>query len=290
MILKKKKKKKNTIKKDFWIVESKFKKLNKEIYNLRTENEIIKNQLSTSSIELENKDKIIEELEYRLNYSNNQLLNENINENQINQLLIERKELIKQNTNLRKGYAIFNINIKEANELYNQKTQTFSNIIHNYSMKLNEYKNKIIQLKKKVNELYNKNNKLKLEIDSLKFNKQKLKEENSFDNKSPKRSPSSPSFYQRNSFNNLSRNKSLSNSYKKHYYRNIYSNIDNYSMNHYNNFQIDNSNNSNSIYKDPFFDSQQKSLSDFKRTLLRIEMELSKNKEIQKENNIKEHI
>ena len=61
-------------------------------------------------------------------------------------------------------------------------------------------------------------------------------------------------------------------------------------MNHYNNFQIDNSNNSNSIYKDPFFDSQQKSLSDFKRTLLRIEMELSKNKEIQKENNIKEHI
>jgi hypothetical protein len=52
-------------------------------------------------------------------------------------------------------------------------------------------------------------------------------------------------------------------------------------MNHYNNFQIDNSNNSNSIYKDPFFDSQQKSLSDFKRTLLRIEMELSKNKEIQ---------
>ena len=155
-------------------LENKIKLLNEEIYNLKKENKLLNNQYIDSNIANEHKDRFIEELQNRISEieenfnlkinkiqidSENNITHFQESKNQVEQLLIEREELLKQNRDLRNGFEIFNVNIKEANDLFNQKTQSFSNIINSYNLKLKEYKNKIIQLKKKVNELFNENQK-----------------------------------------------------------------------------------------------------------------------------------
>ena len=145
-------------------LENKIKLLNEEIYNLKKENKLLNNQYIDSNIANEHKDRFIEELQNRISEieenfnlkinkiqidSENNITQFQESKNQVEQLLIEREELLKQNRDLRNGFEIFNVNIKEANDLFNQKTQSFSNIINSYNLKLKEYKNKIIQLKKK---------------------------------------------------------------------------------------------------------------------------------------------
>ena len=155
-------------------LENKIKLLNEEIYNLKKENKLLNNQYIDSNIANEHKDRFIEELQNRISEieenfnlkinkiqidSENNITQFQESKNQVEQLLIEREELLKQNRDLRNGFEIFNVNIKEANDLFNQKTQSFSNIINSYNLKLKEYKNKIIQLKKKIKEINNKNKK-----------------------------------------------------------------------------------------------------------------------------------
>ena len=316
--------------------ENKITLLNEEIFNLKRENKLLSNQNMESKITNDHKDRFIEELQKRINEIENltiekineiQLNSENKNtgikelENKIEQLLIEREELLRQNRELRNGFELFNVSIKEANDLYNQKFQTFTNISNSYNLKLKEYKNKIVQLKKKVNELINENNKFKKQIEMLKDNKQKLIEGKLINKKSlPIRSPSSSPIYKRNSSfanysknynmnyspmnsnnnNNLLRNSnynlegininSLGNQYnniinddiylKKNQIQNLNLNSknDNFYMKNIRDLPSDSVANVNVINRidDPYFALQQKSLSDFRNVLSRIDLELIK--------------
>ena len=250
-------------------LENKIKLLNEEIYNLKKENKLLNNQYIDSNIANEHKDRFIEELQNRISEieenfnlkinkiqidSENNITQFQESKNQVEQLLIEREELLKQNRDLRNGFEIFNVNIKEANDLFNQKTQSFSNIINSYNLKLKEYKNKIIQLKKKVNELFNENQKYKKQIEILKENKQKLIE-GKLINKSliPKRSPSYPSYKINNSYNsNLNINYTPLSSNNNNLMRN---NINLNGMNNINSFGINSIN--NNINDDIYFKNLQ---------------------------------
>ena len=331
--------------------ENKISLLNEEIFNLKRENKLLSNQNMESKITNEHKDRFIEELQKRINEIENltiekineiQLNSENKNteikelENKNEQLLIEREELLRQNRELRNGFELFNVSIKEANDLYNQKFQTFTNISNSYNLKLKEYKNKIVQLKKKVNELINENNKFQKQIVMLKDNKQKLIEGKLINRKSlPMRSPSSSPIYKKNSSfanyskhfninyspmnsnnnNNLLSSKnnvlnnnnynlegmninSLGNQYNNIINDDIYlknqnqiqnlnlnSKNDNFYMKNIKDLPSDSVANVNVINRidDPYFALQQKSLSDFRNVLSRIDLELIKNKEIRNE-------
>ena len=335
--------------------ENKISLLNEEIFNLKRENKLLSNQNMESKITNEHKDRFIEELQKRINEIENltiekineiQLNSENKNteikelENKNEQLLIEREELLRQNRELRNGFELFNVSIKEANDLYNQKFQTFTNISNSYNLKLKEYKNKIVQLKKKVNELINENNKFQKQIVMLKDNKQKLIEGKLINKKNlPIRSPSSSPIYKKNSsfanyskhFNinyspmnsNNNNNNLLSNNnnlfsnnnnlvsnnnynlegmninllgnqynniinddiYLKNQNLNLNSKNDNFYMKNIKDLPSDSVANVNVINRidDPYFALQQKSLSDFRNVLSRIDLELIKNKEIRNE-------
>ena len=323
--------------------ENKISLLNEEIFNLKRENKLLSNQNMESKITNDHKDRFIEELQKRINEIENltiekineiQLNSENKNteikelENKNEQLLIEREELLRQNRELRNGFELFNVSIKEANDLYNQKFQTFTNISNSYNLKLKEYKNKIVQLKKKVNELINENNKFQKQIVMLKDNKQKLIEGKLINKKNfPIRSPSSSPIYKRNSsFANYSKNYNMNYSPMNSNNNNNLLRNSNYNLegininslgNQYNNiinddiylknnqFQNQNLNSKNDTFSmknirdlpsdsvanvnvinridDPYFALQQKSLSDFRNVLSRIDLELIKNKEIRKE-------
>ena len=323
--------------------ENKISLLNEEIFNLKRENKLLSNQNMESKITNDHKDRFIEELQKRINEIENltiekineiQLNSENKNteikelENKNEQLLIEREELLRQNRELRNGFELFNVSIKEANDLYNQKFQTFTNISNSYNLKLKEYKNKIVQLKKKVNELINENNKFQKQIVMLKDNKQKLIEGKLINKKNlPIRSPSSSPIYKKNSsFANYSKNYNMNYSPMNSNNNNNLLRNSNYNLegininslgNQYNNiinddiylknnqFQNQNLNSKNDTFSmknirdlpsdsvanvnvinridDPYFALQQKSLSDFRNVLSRIDLELIKNKEIRKE-------
>jgi hypothetical protein len=116
------------------------------------------------NISLLQKDQIIESLNNRLkelemspnpNYMNNQ--NINVDENDINNIIMERDELFKQNKKLTLGINSFNERLKEISQIYGQKNEAFIKEINFYKNKLSEYKRKIIILKRKIDELHNSN-------------------------------------------------------------------------------------------------------------------------------------
>jgi chromosome segregation ATPase len=82
---------------------------------------------------------------------------ENINQTQeqVEQLIIERDELLRKNESLTKGLMQFNEKVNEVNLIYNQKLEFFNKSTLSYNEKIKEYKLKIISLKKKIDELYN---------------------------------------------------------------------------------------------------------------------------------------
>ena len=275
---------KNIIIKDLLNIESKYNELNKEIYDLKTEKSIIKDQLNSSSIELENKEKIIQELKYKLNNYENSISNNN----QINELLIERDELIKQNNELKNGFEKYNEEIKEVNYLFNIKTDSLNQIIIDYSNKIKIYRSKIQQLKLKINELYDENLQLKCKIDN--YNNDEKTKISNFENNFE------------NNIENINEN-NFDNEINKH---NIQSSINENKINiNKISFIINESkentpiknNTTNSFFKnqnfnnriitesipeieDPFSEGQQKSLDEFKKVLSKVDENLLKNKEI----------
>ena len=114
-------------------------------------------------MELSQKDQLINTLNNKLNqistdFNKINLSNQNNNANQIQiqmqKLINEKKELIKENQIHKKRLSSFIEQIKEANNLLNRKTYKYQKDISYMTMKLREYKNKVITLKKKVCELH----------------------------------------------------------------------------------------------------------------------------------------
>ena len=122
-------------------------------------------QINKMKQEIANKNKIIISLNNKINQFNDnykkklleleQNSNENINQTQeqVEQLIIERDELLRKNENLTRGLMQFNDKVKEVNLLYNQKTEFFNKTMAASKEKLKELKIKMNALKKKNEQL-----------------------------------------------------------------------------------------------------------------------------------------
>ena len=169
----------------------------------------------------------------------------------IDKLIIERDELLKENNELRNNLEKFNNELKEANDLFNEKTKSFTDDINNNNKKIKDYRNKIQQLKLKINELIKEKEQLqnKLNDNEKKYLKQlNNKKELSLTPQTKKINP-----------------------------------IINNALNMINSKDIENNNNNNKVIHSPidfFSESQQKSLEDFKKVLLKIDENIQINKEL----------
>ena len=150
----------NDIYKCFIELEEKMKKLNNVNFLIKKENQKLKNENEELSIIINGKETIIEKLQSNINKIENdfkQRLSEGniINNNEsIEQLLNEQKRLTEENDILRNNYEQMTQGINEANELFASKQKEYENIINSQMEKLKEYKFKISILKIKVNELH----------------------------------------------------------------------------------------------------------------------------------------
>ncbi len=300
-------------------LENKIKILNEDNFNLQKENKLLTNENIESKIANEHKDKFINELQNKISEIEEQFkleingiqMNTEENatkvkqsQNQVEQLLIEREEVLKQNQKLKNGVEYFNVNIKELNDLMNKKIQSSFNVINSYNLKLKEYRAKINQLKQRINEQNSEIQKLKKQNQMLKENKQKLIEGKLLKNNIPLRSPSLPSYKVNSSFannsnyNTMSSNNNLMSNNNINNIPNIQPQINNQfkddfvfnQNNNFNNYEI-NSNqhirglvsesNIISNLDDPYTVYQQKSLLNFKNVLSKVDQELLKNTQIE---------
>ena len=270
---------------DFNDLENKTKIVSNENIELKK----VLNDLQNKIRELENlliiKDKIIKELEeknkeihkefntkteeYNLNLnSEDNLYEAQETQNTVNQLLIERDDLIRQNSQLKNGYEQFNFGIKEVNELFNQKVKSFESVLISYAKKIKEF-----QVKLKLSN--DEKNKLIEENDKLKREKEKLEKKTDFNDKLKSTSPklsnnNSRNYIQSGNYNNnnypidfQNQNSSVLRSGR----RNI---LTGNSMGNYSN---------NLINEDPYADSQQKSLEEFKKILNKVDENLNQGKD-----------
>ena len=150
----------NDIYKCFIELEEKMKKLNNVNFLIKKENQKLKNENEELSIIINGKETIIEKLQSNINKIENDFKQRlsggniiNNNEN-IEQLLNEQKRLTEENDILRNNYEQMTQGINEANELFVSKQKEYENIINAQMEKLKEYKFKISVLKIKVNELH----------------------------------------------------------------------------------------------------------------------------------------
>ena len=300
-------------------LENKIKILNEENFNLQKENKLLSNENQESIIANEHKDRFINELQNKISEIEEQFkieingiqmnTEENASkikqsQNQVEELLIQRDEVLKKNQKLINGVEYFNANIKELNDLMNKKIQSSFNVINSYNLKLKEYRAKINQLKQRINEQNSEIQKLKKQNQMLKENKQKLIEGKLLNNSIPLRSPSLPSYKVNSSFannsnyNTMSSNNNLMSNNNVNNIQNINPQInsqfkDDFAFNqnnNYNNYEI-NSNqhirglvsesNIISNLDDPYTVYQQKSLLNFKNVLSRVDQELLRNTQIE---------
>ena len=301
-------------------LENKIKMLQDEIYNLQKEKKLLTSENVDLKFANEHKDKFIAELQNKISDIEEQFkiqingiqmnTEENASkvkqsQNQVEQLLIEKDEILKQNQKFKNGVEYFNVTIKELNDIMNKKLKSFLNVINSYNLKLKENRSKINQLKQRIDEQNSEIQKLKKQNQMLKENKQKLIEGKLFKNNIPLRSPSLPSYKVNSSFANnsnyntmSSNNNLMNNNTNLNTFQNIQPQINNQvnddfvfnKNNNYNNYEI-NSNqhirglvsesNIISNLDDPYTVYQQKSLLNFKNVLSKVDQELLKNKEIE---------
>ena len=284
-------------------------------------------------IEIEHKNRLIEELKFKIDNSEEeyqQKINEfKINhednvlyakesQNQIEQLIFERNDLLNKYNELKMNYDKFNIGLQEANNLFNDKTQSFNKVLNAYHGKLREYKSKIQLLKTKIKELTDENVNLQKKIDKI-----NEKKERNIQNRIRNNS-NEVSFSHLNNSNIINPNNSFSNNYNSNYQtlmRTSYSQKNNIKSNYYqsapnrinlssyysnspltlknneqmnyqiNNYNYDNYNTYNNLrnpiyhqynfteINDPYSASQHKSLDLFRNILSKVDESLRNNKE-----------
>jgi DNA repair exonuclease SbcCD ATPase subunit len=160
---------------NFSELDQKIKKYDNENFLLKKENQKLKNENEELKIIINGKENIINKLQSdiskiendfkikisELNSVNNKdnIINENIksdinNNENLDNLLKEKKMLIEENEILKENYEQMTRGINEANELFINKQNEYENMINLLNEKLKEYKFKISLLKIKINELY----------------------------------------------------------------------------------------------------------------------------------------
>ena len=252
-------------------------KLKKLLNELQRKNEEYENLILIKDKSIRNLQKKNKEIEDDLNSKNEEIIinsEENLSQakealNTVDQLLLEREDLIRQNAELRYAYEQFNNGVKEANDLFIEKTKTFENILIKYNKKIQEHQK---QIKKLLEDNYNLNE----EISKLKREKEKLLKKNEFKEKikgninlsnnnmlqSPNR-VNSDNYYSNASPQNIpnlnydTQNSSILRSRKN---PNVIINNINYDIN------------------DPYVDGQLKSLDEFKKVLTKVDQNLSRDK------------
>ena len=160
---------------NFSELDQKIKKYDNENFLLKKENQKLKNENEELKIIINGKENIINKLQSdiskiendfkikisELNSLNNKdnIINENIksdikNNENLDNLLKEKKMLVEENEILKENYEQMTRGINEANELFINKQNEYENMINILNEKLKEYKFKISLLKIKINELY----------------------------------------------------------------------------------------------------------------------------------------
>ena len=274
---------------EIYILENKINILNEENFNLKKENKYLLNKKDEYELINEHKDLFINELQnkiskieekYNIKINDIKINSQNKN-NQIEKLLIERDNLRKQNNKFKNEFELFNINIIEANKLYNKKTQSFSNIINNCIFELNHNKKQIYILKNKINQLIRENIKLKKQnnLNEVNLSKEKLSINTSLSlNK------------ENNYLIHSARDKKIQNpnlilkTYKNNFIKK--NNVLNLSDNNENNFYLTKklSNNKlinhteNNQINDSYLNNHQRTLSELKKILKKVDNELIKTK------------
>jgi hypothetical protein len=231
-------------------------------------------------MELNNKDKIIKSLNIKLNefskeYKNiidiNMLSTKNNKELEQNfqNLINDKNNLIKENTNLKHAIANFSKQMKEANNIFKNKSLQKNIERNNFINKLNEYRQKVIALKKKINELHTYIGKLKNRKYQTSTNNSNF---NNYGNILP--IPSSPSLNQKISFMN---NNQPNNFYTKSPL--IGSKNGNIIMNNANrvfgnNIGINISDNKNGLSNEELENKQKKSIENYRKFLSQLEQNM----------------
>ena len=143
--------------------QDKIRQLDEDNFKLKKEMQQMINKNDELTIIIKNKDLIIEKLETEIEKFDFQEKNKNGKENELNnekykniEENLEKIEILeKENEELRLGLQNMTEGVNKANELYNEKLNSFHNELLLKNNKLNEYKNKISILKSKINELSN---------------------------------------------------------------------------------------------------------------------------------------
>ena len=265
--------------------EKKIKKLNDEIFNLQKENKNMENKLKENKIEIEHKDKFIQQLRLKVDDSealfhqkinelkinhNDYLIEAKESQNEIEKLIYEKDKLMKENNQLKSNFQKFNIGLKETNDLFEEKTKSFNNVINTYNNKLKEYRNKVQQLKIKINELHNEKQELLKKISNLNEDKEKLLKKQIKRNNNKSVQLNSNRFFNNipNNYNELNSN-FLSLTPKNEQYKILNNDINSFRSN-----QVMINNNLINNVNDPFYQSQYKSLNEFKKVLTKVDENL----------------
>ena len=143
--------------------QDKIRQLDEDNFKLKKEMQQMINKNDELTIIIKNKDLIIEKLETEIEKFDFQEKNKSGKENELNnekykniEENLEKIEILeKENEELRLGLQNMTEGVNKANELYNEKLNSFHNELLLKNNKLNEYKNKISILKSKINELSN---------------------------------------------------------------------------------------------------------------------------------------
>ena len=143
--------------------QDKIRQLDEDNFKLKKEIQQMINKNDELTIIIKNKDLIIEKLETEIEKFDFQEKNKNGKENELNnekykniEENLEKIEFLeKENEELKLGLQNMTEGVNKANELYNEKLNSFHNELLLKNNKLNEYKNKISILKSKINELSN---------------------------------------------------------------------------------------------------------------------------------------
>ena len=244
----------------------------KELENLLVLKDKLINELQNKNNEFENEKKLKNE------ENSNSNSEENFNEAKetqktVNQLLIEREDLIKQISELKNAQEQFNIGIKEANDLFNEKAKSFENTLISYGRKIKEYQEKLRLSIQEKNKLIDENNKLKRE-------KSKLERKVELQVKSPLLQSKKVNLLNTNSRNYRNNNYDSGNYINEtdiHNQNNTFLKTGSRQISLNTNSLININNNFNN--EDPYTDSQQKSIDEFKKMLNRVDENLNKGKE-----------
>ena len=185
-------------------------------------------------------------------------------QNSVDQLLLEREDLMRQNTDLRYAYEQLNNGIKEANDLFVQKVKSFDDILNKYNKKIKEYEDKIKTLMEN-------NNNLNEEISKLKREKEKLQKKNEYKEKYPSLKGNSNLPTNNTNIGTMLQSPNRMNLNNDNIYHN-YSPLLSQNVNYERIGKND--------INDPFVDSQFKSLENFKKVLNKVDQNLNRDKVI----------